>query len=82
MDKKIETYNQPTATPTAKVSATLGAGVVVSLVVALLAQFGVIIPDNVSAQAESAMVAIVILITFGQTAVQFLAGYLKKSERK
>ena len=76
-----ESYNQPTAAPTSKVAAVGVAGAVVAGTVALLAMFGVIVPDSLSEQATQAVAAIIVVISFIQAVVQFLAGYLKKSKQ-
>lgn len=75
-------YNQPTSKPTAKIAAVGTAGIIVSLTVSMLAIFGVIVPDDLSAQAEQAVTAVILIITFGQALIQFIAGYMKKSEKK
>lgn len=77
----MSTYNQPTAAPTAKVAAVGGAGAVIALVVTLLAYMGVIVPDGLSEQATAAVAGVIAIVTFVQAAVQFFAGYIKKSER-
>lgn len=79
---EVVKYNQPTAAPTAKVSAVAGAGAVIATAVSLLALFGVIVPDGLSEQATQAVAAVITIVTFGQALLQFLAGYLKKSEKK
>ena len=76
----VTKYTQPTATPTSKVKAVGVAGILVSTVVTVLALFGVIIPDDLSAQATNAVQALIILVTFIQAATQFIAGYMKKSD--
>lgn len=74
------TYTQPTAVPTAKVKAVGVAGGTVALIVSLLAVFGVIVPEDLSAQAEAAVTALIVVITFAQALIQFIAGYMKKSD--
>jgi uncharacterized membrane protein len=78
----MATYNQPTSAPTAKVAAVGGAGAVIALIVTLLAYMGVIVPEGLSEQATQAVAAVITIVTFGQAALQFLAGYFKKSEKK
>lgn len=78
-------YNQPTSAPTAKVAAVGKAGavaVIVPLIVTLLAQFGVIVPDEVTQQVITGIGLVVTLYSIVQALWQFGAGYLKKSERK
>lgn len=66
--------DQPTAAPTRKVSAGLAYGTVVTIIVTLLAQFGVIIPEEVSAAVVALIGAVVVL-------GQFVAAYFTR-ERK
>jgi hypothetical protein len=79
---EVQKYDQPTAKPTAKISAVGGAGIVIGSIVAILTIFGVTVPDGLPAQAEAAVSAVVLIITFVQGAFMWLAGYLKKSEKK
>jgi hypothetical protein len=73
-------YTQPTAVPTAKVKAVGYTGGLVAAIVTILAVFGVIVPDDLSAQAEGAVTALFIVISFAQALAQFIAGYMKKSD--
>lgn len=73
-------YTQPTATPTAKVKAVGYAGGAVAAVVTILSLFGIIVPADLSSQAEAAVTATIVVITFTQALVQFIAGYMKKSD--
>lgn len=69
-----EYVNQPSPAPTEKVKAGLTAGVIITLVVSLLAQFGVVIPEEVS----TAVIALIgSVITIGT----FLASYFKKNKQ-
>lgn len=63
--------NQPTAAPTAKMTAVGLAGAIVTLVGAVCAMFGVQVPENVSG-------ALLVLIPALVTTVTFAAGYFKK----
>lgn len=81
MEDKV-TVSQPTNVPVAKVQAVGWAGGAVGAVVTLLALTGVIVPDNLSEQAESAIAAVFVVVSFGQAVIQFLAGYIKKSNAK
>lgn len=74
-------YNQPTDRPTAKVAAVGTAGAIVTAVVMLLAVFGVIIPAELSAQAEQALVALFVVVSGVQAIAQFAAGYYTKSKK-
>lgn len=76
------TYNQPTAAPTAKVSAVGVAGVVIAALVSILTAFGVTLPDGLPEQANNTVTAIIVVITFVQAVITFLAGYFKKSNTK
>lgn len=64
--------DQPTSAPTRKVTAGLAAGGVVTLIVALLAQFGVVIPEDVS-------LAVVAVIGGVVTIAQFVAAYFTRN---
>lgn len=79
---ELKKYDQPTAAPTAKISAVGGASIVIGAIVAILTAFGVTLPDNLPDQAEQAVAAVILLVTFIQGLVPWLAGYLKKSEKK
>lgn len=81
-NEAVTTYIQPTAKPTAKVRAVGVAGGAVAAIVTILALFGVIIPEELSSQAEAAVTAVIVAITFAQALIQFVAGYLKKSDTK
>jgi len=77
--------DQPTAAPTAKVAAVGIAGIVaviVPLIVTLLAAFGIIIPEGLTAQLIASASAIVTIYAAVQAIVQFAAGYFKRSEVK
>lgn len=74
-------YNQPTAAPTSKVKAVGYAGVIVTVIVGILAMFGVIVPDGLSQQATDAVGATIVLVTFIQGAIAFIAGYMKRSKK-
>ncbi len=63
--------NQPTAAPTAKMTAVGVSGAIVTLVGALCAMFGVQVPENVSG-------ALLVLVPAAVTIVTFAAGYFKK----
>lgn len=75
-------YNQPTSAPTPKISAVGGASIVIGAIVAILTAFGVTIPDGLPAQAEQAVAAVILIVTFVQGLLPWLAGYFKKSEKK
>ena len=77
-EEKVIKYNQPTALPVPKVAAVGVAGVVVTAIVAVLAAFGIIVPDNVSQAATGAVAGIIFLISAIQTIVTFAAGYIKR----
>jgi hypothetical protein len=66
--------NQPTSQPTNKVKAGLSAGVVVTLIIGLLAQFGIIIPEEVGT-------AVVVTIGGVVTIVSFVSSYLAKNKK-
>lgn len=75
-------YDQKSAKPVPKVAAVGIAGVAVSLVVAVLAGFGVIVPGDVSSQAEAGIAAIIVVVSAVQAVVQFAAGYFKKDKKE
>ncbi len=75
-------YNQMDYEPVPKVKAVAAAGAIVTLVITVLALFGVIVPDNISSQAEGAIAATVIVVSFIQSVVVFAAGYLKRDEKQ
>lgn len=81
MEKKVIEYNQPTSLPVPKVAAVGIAGVIVTAIVALLAAFGIIVPDNVSQAATGAVAGIIFVISAIQTIVTFAAGYYKKDAK-
>lgn len=77
-------YNQPTNAPTEKVKAVGLAGavsVLLPMLVMILAQFGVIVPDDLQAEAIAAIAAVVTIYSFIQAVGQFIAGYMKKSKK-
>lgn len=74
--------NQDTNKPVPKVAAVGQAGVAIGAIVTLLALTGVIIPESLSSSAEAAVKAVLVIVTFGQALLQFLAGYFKKSNVK
>lgn len=74
------TYNQPTLTPTAKVKAVGGVGMVIAAIVTLLTLTGVTVPEGLPEQAEAAWTAGLIVLSFIQAVIQFAAGYFKKSD--
>jgi len=77
--------DQPTAAPTNKVAAVGIAGIVaviVPLIVTILAGFGVIIPDELTAKLIASASAIVTIYAAVQAVVQFAAGYFKRNEVK
>jgi protein-S-isoprenylcysteine O-methyltransferase Ste14 len=74
-------YEQPNGKPVPKMVAVATAGAIVPAIVALLAAFGVIIPDDISSQAQSAMVAILTLVSAGQALIMFVSGYIKRDEK-
>lgn len=76
------TYTQPTSKPTAKVAAVGAAGLIIGAIVTILTVSGVTIPEGLPEQAENAVAAVIVLITFGQAVITFAAGYLKKSNTK
>ncbi len=78
---KEEPVNQPTSTPTPKVAAVGTAGAAIAAIVTLLALTGVTVPDGLSEQATQAVAAVLVVTSFAQAAVQFIAGYLKKSNK-
>ncbi len=63
--------NQPTAAPTAKMTAVGVSGAIVTLIGALCAMFGVQVPENVSG-------ALLVLVPAAVTVVTFAAGYFKR----
>lgn len=63
--------NQPTAAPTAKMTAVGVSGAIVTLVGALCAMFGVQVPENVSG-------ALLVLVPALVTIVTFASGYFKR----
>lgn len=65
---------QPTSRPTNKVAAGTLAGVLVTAAVAVLAQFNVVVPEDVSTAAVTAIGAVVVV-------VQFVAGYFKRDRK-
>lgn len=78
---KLVEYEQPTSLPVPKVQAATQAGVAVTALMTILALSGVIVPDNVSGSAESAINAVAILVPAVQTVVVFLAAYFKKDKK-
>lgn len=81
----MATYNQPTSAPTAKVAAVGKAGiaaVIIPAIVLVLSSFGVVVPDEISNDVLAAISAIVTVYAAIQAVVQFIAGYIKKSETK
>jgi hypothetical protein len=74
--------NQDSNKPVPKVAAVGQAGVAIGAIVTLLALMGIIVPEGLSAQAEGAVTAVLIIVSFGQALLQFLAGYFKKSNVK
>lgn len=63
--------DQPTATPTRKLSSGTAWATLVTLGVALLAQFGIMVPEEVGAALVAAIGGIIVV-------VQFIAGYITK----
>ncbi len=78
---KLIPYNQPTDTPVPKVQAVGVAGIIIPAIVAILAYFGVIVPDNVSQAATNSVAGILTVISMIQTVVMFFAGYFKKDKK-
>lgn len=76
----MKPYDQPTLNPTPKIKAVGIAGLIVPAVVAVLAAFGVILPDGLSTQVEAAITAILVVVSAVQAVIQFAAGYLKRDE--
>lgn len=74
--------NQDSNVPVPKVAAVGIAGVIVTAVVTVLAQLGVLVPESVSTAATNAVIGLVIAVSAAQTVIQFLAGYFKKSNVK
>lgn len=74
--------NQDTNKPVPKVAAVGQAGAAVGAIVTLLALTGVIVPEDLSNQAEGAVVAVLIIVSFVQALLQFAAGYFKRSNVK
>lgn len=62
---------QPTAQPTAKMTAVGGAGALVLALVTILTVFGVTVPENVQG-------AVITLITAAAVIIPFVAGYVKR----
>lgn len=80
-EEKVIKYNQPTSLPVPKVAAVGIAGVIVTAIVAVLAAFGVIVPDEVSNAATGAVAGIIFVISAIQTIVVFAAGYIKRDAK-
>lgn len=76
----MATVNQPTPKPTAKVTAATAASAIVGAIVSVLALFGVIIPEGMSEQAETAVTGLIVGVTLLQPAVSFISGYFKKEK--
>lgn len=72
--------NQADLKPTTKMKAVGTAGVVITALVFVLAQFGVIVPDGLSQQATEAVAATIFIVSFVQAIIQFAAGYFKKTK--
>jgi hypothetical protein len=72
--------NQPTSKPTKKVTAVGVAGLSVTALIALLAAFGVTVPDALGEQAVAAVGGIAVAVSFIQAAVTFIAGYMKRED--
>lgn len=78
---KEETMDQPTSNPTPKVAAVGTAGAIVAAIVALLAVTGVIVPQGLTDQATAATAAILVIVSFVQAVIQFIAGYMKREKK-
>lgn len=63
--------NQPTATPNRKVSSSTAWGTLITLGLVALAQFGIVVPEEVGTALVAAIGGIVVV-------VQFIAGYITK----
>jgi len=79
---EVKTYNQPSAAPTAKMSAVGGASIIIASIVGILTVFGITVPDGLPEQAQQAVAAVILIVTFAQGLLPWLAGYFKKSEKK
>lgn len=85
--EQVETYNQPTATPTAKVKAVGKAGIATTAVPALIAlgAFMGVNPDDAESGINLAVAAIASIVAAYNAVsalIQFFAGYIKKSDTK
>lgn len=80
-EEKVIKYNQPTVLPVPKVAAVGIAGVIVTAIVAVLAAFGILVPDEVSQAATGAVAGIIFVISAIQTIVVFAAGYIKRDQK-
>jgi len=76
------TYAQPNLKPTAKVAAVGTAGVIITLLVALLGMTGIVVPEGLTEQASQAFASVLVIVSFVQTVVTFVSGYIKKSNTK
>lgn len=76
----MATANKPTRKPTAKVTAATAASTIVGAIVAVLALFGVIIPEGMSEQAEAAVTGIIVCVALLEPAITFIGGYFKKEK--
>lgn len=78
---QVREYEQPSNAPVPKVAAVGQAGTAIGAIVTLLALTGVIVPEGLSQQAEMAVQAAFVIISFGQSLLTFLAGYFKKDAK-
>lgn len=74
--------NQDSNKPVPKVAAVGQAGGAIAAIVTLLALTGVIVPEGLSEQAEDAVQAVLVVVSFLQALMQFAAGYFKQSNVK
>jgi hypothetical protein len=77
----LREYDQPTTAPVPKVAAVGQVGAAITAFVTLLALTGIIIPDGLAKQAEAAIQSTLVIVTFLQALIQFLAGYLKRDAK-
>lgn len=78
---RVTTYDQPTGAPVPKMVAVGSAGAIITLLVTVLAAFGIIIPDDVSGSATAGIAAVMVIVSSAQTVLSFLAGYFKKDAK-
>ncbi len=71
-------YSQPTSAPVPKMQAVAAASAAITIIVAVLAVFGIIVPPGVSEQASAGIGALFVIISAVQGIVAFIAGYIKK----